>query len=358
MAEDYDRAKDETPTARRLRRLKELGRANQMTQVNEALRQVWEHPGGLRPDRVRLRPTFLLAEGTTSERRAAPMSRLLTSRGIALRFYLLAVFEAQCRLAPGDPWTNCRKLSGRMGWSDLIAIDAAYSRPVKTYQRSSRQNRTLASSRDRQIKGALRTLEEPENQALVVVPFKANGRHRDYGGFMLMDESGRGGVPTPNHYTVPRDARGVISIPREFFLHGWIQVLYSSEIATWLTLRFLRSVFQRRHDESGVFLYGQTREEYFRLFRDTYEGSCRNLLEFGLIRHAQPMSRAAEETPKVPGMASLFMAARLPEVDENGRVRYEPYRYQLTDKGLDHDALSVSMTCFQARRRAEEEASP
>jgi hypothetical protein len=284
------------------------------------------------------------------------MSRLITSRGIALRFYLLAVFEAQCRPGTEDAWTNTRLLSGRMGWSDLIAIDAAYSRPAKAYQRLSRQNRDLDSSLDRQIKGALRTLEQPEDQALVVVPIKANGRHRDYGRFLLMDESGRGGIPTPNYYTVPSPGRGVIDIPYQFFLHGWIQVLYPSELATWLTLRFLRSLFPHSHDESGVFLYGQTREEDFHLLRDTYEDSCRNLLEFGLIRHAQPMRPTAEGASEAADMARLFMmAAQLPEVDENGRVRYQPNRYQLTDRGLDFDAHMVSMTNYQARRRAEDQ---
>lgn len=133
-------------------------------------------------------------------------------------------------------------------------------------------------------------------------------------------------------------------------------MLYPSEIATWLTLRFLRSVFPRSHDQSGVFLFGQTREEYFHLLRDTYEDSCRNLLEFGLIRHAQPMRPSTEGAPDATDWARLFMMAALPpEADENGRVRYQPNRYQLTDRGLDLDALAVSMPTLQARRRAEEQ---
>ena len=243
-----------------------------------------------------------------------------------------------------------------MGWSDLIAIDAAYSRPDHAYQRLSKQNRALETSLDRQIKGALRTLEQPEDQALVVVPLKANGRHRDYGRFLLMDESGRGATPTPNYYTVPGPGRGMIDIPYQFFLHGWIQVLYPSEIATWLTLRFLHSLFPHSHDETGVFLYGKTREELFHLRRDTYEDSCHNLLEFELIRHAQPMQPTAEGALEAADMLRLFMmAALMPKVkvDDNGRVRYQPHRYQLTDRGLDFDALMVSMTNYQARRRME-----
>src|SRR6516225_9175274 len=114
MAEDRDLAKDETPSARRLRRLQELGREHQMARVNAALRQVWEQPGGPRPGWVRVRPSFIGVGGDGPELHASPMSRLINSRGIALRFYLLALFEAQCRLASREPWKNTRSLSGHM----------------------------------------------------------------------------------------------------------------------------------------------------------------------------------------------------------------------------------------------------
>lgn len=110
--------------------------------MSKALQQVWEQ-GGPRPDPVWLRVGFLLADKSGSERPAAPTARLLTSRGIALRFYLLALFEAQCRQQPGEPWTNPRPLSARMGWCDLIAVDAAYSRETKTYLHSSRPARSF-----------------------------------------------------------------------------------------------------------------------------------------------------------------------------------------------------------------------
>jgi hypothetical protein len=52
--------------------------------------------------------------------------------------------------------------------------------------------------------------------------------------------------------------------------------------------------------------------------------------------------------------ARLFMmAAQVPEASENGGARYQPNRYQLTDTGLDRDALSVGMTTFQTRQRTE-----
>jgi hypothetical protein len=336
----------ESPSARRMRRLRELGRGNQLERVNTAVRQVWEQPGGPRPSRIRLRRDFLLAAEAGG--RAAPMPRLIASRGVALRFYLLAVFDAQCRPPSGQPWRNTRSVTGQMGWEDLIAIDVAYSRPASGYQLPTRQNRTLSSSRIRQVKAALQKLEQLGDQALVEIPRKANGTDRNYDGFLLMKESGRGGLPTPSYYTAPAPGPGVIDIPSQFFLHGWVQVLYPSEIATWLTLRYLRSRYPRSHNESGVFLYGQPRETVFHLLRDTYEDGCRSLLEYGLIRRAQPMRPAAESEPGPTDWARLFMMAG--QADQNGQIRYQPNRYQLTDQGLNSSAYAKTMTSLQARR--------
>lgn len=278
------------------------------------------------------------------------MSRLVSSRGVALRFYLLAVFDALCRQPSSEPWRNTRSVAGRTGWEDLIAIDAAYSRPVGAYQPRTRQNRTLSSSRVRQVQAALRQLEELGDQALVEVPRKANGRDRDYSAFLLMKEGGRGQLPTPDYFTPgPALVRGAVDIPVQFFLNGWVQLLYPSEVATWLTLRLLRSLFPGRHNESGVYMYGQDREEAFGLQRDSYEDGCRSLLEFGLIRRAQPMAVAPDGQAAAPGMAQLFMMAgqMMPRIDENGQVRYQPNRYQLTDEGLGYDAYAVTMTTVQ-----------
>jgi hypothetical protein len=318
---------DESPSARRMRRLRELGRGNQLERVNTAVRQVWEQPGGPRPSPILLRPDFLQA--AEADGRAAPMSRLIASRGVALRFYLLAVFDAQCRPPSGEPSRNTRPVTGQMGWEDLIAIDAAYSRPASGYQLPTRQNRTLSSSRIRQVKAALQKLEQLGDQALVEIPRKANGTDRNYDGFLLMMESGQGKLPTPSYYTAPAPGPGVIYIPSQFFLKGWVQVLYPSEIATWLTLRFLHSRFPS-HNESGVFLYGQSRETVYHLRRDTYEDGCRSLLEFRLIRRAQPMRPAAKGEP--------------------GQIRHQLNRYQLTDKGLYSSAYAVTMTSLHARQ--------
>ena len=96
-----------------------------MPRVNAAMSQVWQQDGAPRPPAIWLRPGFLVVPGDESGRRTAPMSRLISSKGVALRFYLLAVFDALCRQPPSEPWRNTRPVSGRMGWEDLIAVDAA-----------------------------------------------------------------------------------------------------------------------------------------------------------------------------------------------------------------------------------------
>lgn len=337
-------AGSEPPAARRMRRLRELGRNNQITLVNNAVRAVWGQPGGPRPDQVRLRPRFVVAgDGPAT---GAPMARLITSRGVPLRFALLALFEAQCRPPSAEPWENNRPVTGRMGWEDLIAVDAAYSRQDRAYQvPAAKQKRTLSSSRVRQVKAALAKLED---EALVEIPRKASGKYRDYDGFALMKESGRGDVPTPDYYTPPGPGAS-FGIPVQFFLNGWVQLLYPSEIATWLTFRLLRWAYLGRHNETGVYLYGQDREDTFGLLRDSYEDGCRSLADFGLICRAQPMGLATQPETRSVDLGRLFslIAEMMPTTDGDGQVHYKPNHYQLTDDGLHKDAYPIVMTSLQ-----------
>jgi hypothetical protein len=341
------RAPTESAAATRYRRLQELTRGGQMTQVNTAVQQAWSRACGPRPERVLIRQTFVVP-GPDTPGHLAPMPRLILSRGIALRFYLLAAFDAQCRPASAIPWQNTRLVTGEHGWTDLIAVDAAYSRQAGRYQRPTRQNRTAVTSRTRQVQAALRTLEDLGEQALAEIPRKANGTTRDYGQFQLMEESGRGPVPTPRRYTLPAARRGTIAIPISFFTRGWIQLLYPSEIAVWLVLRALSSMFPRSHAGSGVFLYGQNRENLFHLHRDSWEDGCRHLEAFGLIRRTVPGGGTVSEP------ANLLAAfAAQPQPDEDGRIRYEPYHYQFTDDGLNHDASAVILPVIYSQVQAE-----
>ncbi|GAA3122887.1 hypothetical protein GCM10020254_82490 [Streptomyces goshikiensis] len=313
-------------TTRRLRRLTAAVKA--VGQAGTALGGVWTD--GRKPVHVVLRSHLL--QSTSGP---GPLVRLVLPRGVALRFYLLAVFEAQCRLAVGGSWVNDRPLAGVGSWSDFIAIDGAYDTRSGTYMPETKQGRRgPADLRLRQIQSALKTLEElgPE-QALVTMPRAGKGGRRLYGEFSLMKENGRGALQTPDIYTVPRNhwSAATITIPAEFFLNGWVQVLNSSEIATWLILRGLSQWARDTHATSGVYLYGRPRLEDFGLRRDAWEDGCQRLREFGLIRHAR--NAPLDSEPKGMDIVDVLAHGR--------RKQYEPYTWQVTDVGLAEDAVKV-----------------
>ncbi|MFF9922773.1 hypothetical protein ACF1HG_35275 [Streptomyces globisporus] len=312
---------------------------------SEALERSWR--AGKKPDSIVLRSILLKSDGDRSK-----LTKLVRSRGVALRFYLLAVFEAQCRLSTGDPWQNALPLKGDGSWSDLIAIDGAYNNEFKTYDteledippdlRSSpsaqeaRRQRKLKALRLQQVKGALRTLEElGQENALVVIPRGAR-EQRLYESFSLMQESGRGDGQDPDLYTVPAPdwaASRVITLPKDFFLNGWIQVLSPSEVATWIVLRFMSQWAPRKHHSKGVFLTTRTRMEAFGLRDDAWEDGCQRLRGLGLIRHAtEPPEVEAGSDPVAKALFSQPIHVRQP---------YEPHRWQMTDEGLAKDAVQA-----------------
>ncbi|WP_143081897.1 hypothetical protein [Streptomyces qinglanensis] len=304
---------------RRHRRLNEMKKGGQVDAASQALRELWE--AGKKPQAIALRHSFF-----DTNQPPPPMAGLLNPRGIAMRFYLLALFEAQCRLDVGEQRVGSRPIAGRNGWADLVAIDGAYDAETGKYMRGgTKQDRDLETLRLRQVQGALRTMEKLGNdrhQALVDIPTKDNG-HRLYDAFTLMAESGRGRLQTPDRYSVPKLERSkAFRVPAAFFLNGWVQVLHPSEIATWLIFQALSQHFPGKHDDEGNFLVGDVRKR-FGLRRDAYEDARRRLCSFGLLRIARPKS---EQT-------SIFSQPIAP------RERYEPHRYQVVHGGLGEKAL-------------------
>lgn len=325
--------------SRRLRRLRQMDKSRSVAGASKALRDIWE--AGRKPGAVVLRIELL--EGSEGQRPS--LTRLVLPKGIALRFYLLAIFEAQCRLNVGERWENVLPLSGRGSWSDLVAIDGAYDTQSETYMRDAKGDRKLGDLRLRQVQGALRTLEElGVEQALVTMPRGKRGQ-RLYESFSLMKESGRGGNQTPDTYTVPQDHWSVrtITIPAGFFLNGWVQVLNPSEVATWLILRALSQWARDKHTESGVYLYGKDRLESFGLRRDAWEDGCQRLRAFGLIRFAR--------SPGQEGTATGLFTGGWEMLKLISRERYEPHRYQVTGKGFDEDAVKKCVKELTLRQK-------
>ncbi|MFE5483033.1 hypothetical protein [Streptomyces sp. NPDC056527] len=218
------------------------------------------------------------------------------------------------------------------------------------------RTRKLEDLRLRQVKGALTTLEELGHEdALVSMPRGVRGQ-RLYEDFSLMKEGGRGDMPTPDLYTVPVrswTAARTITLPKDFFLKGWIQVLNPSEVATWLILRRMSQWAPRKHRTSGVFLTTRPRMQAFGLRHDAWEDGCRRLLEFGLIRHAEPPEglKAAADAIADPLIKALF--------SQPTRVRqaYEPHYWQMTDDGLAENAVQTLDRELTHRREALADAA-
>ena len=134
----------------------------------------------------------------------------------------------------------------------------------------------------------------------------------------------------------------------DFFLHGWVQVLHSSEIATWLVLRFLRRCFPQQHSKSGVFLYGQTREGAFALKRDAYQDSCRLLSnpDLGLLTDVTDevllaaFDKSAEDEGTSNGARLFYSGDEDDLCVDLSTGPYKPKRYRINDEPLAGDAAA------------------
>jgi len=184
------------------------------------------------------------------------------------------------------------------------------------------------------MKSALTTLER---QGLVDVRQVAGTKH--YAGFDLMRESGRGDLPTPNTYTVPKANESTLDIPVAFWLNGWIHVLRPSEIATWLMFRHLAHSFFSHHARDGVYVYGDEREAKYGIKRDAYESHAM-LTDLGLLERLDGITVNDDKT----------ITIRM-------RDKYEPHHFQVTDDGLDTLAVPKILEVLDERLAREAKRS-
>lgn len=301
----------------RRRRLEALIESGRTDRVNAALAAL--HGGRPASDLV-VRWPFSVSStpctpGTAS---APPASRMLSPRGQALRLYLLAVFEAQCTRPMGGEVRGGRALSRRgestePAWTDLFAAPV-FGPPqgARTKERSG-----PATKVGRQLQSGLTTLE-----TLGLVELGLGRSWERYNGFRIMAESGRGDLADPAYYRVPKSSKVGFTVPAEFWLNGWLWALTNSEIAAYLMFRALASMYPGEHAGDGIYIYGEDREARFGLRRDAYESHI--LLErFGLLEQQSTPDRHAD--------------ARI--VGYQPGVRYEAWKFKLTDAGLADDAV-------------------
>lgn len=272
------------------------------------------HTDGLRPREIVVRADFVLTDTTTRP----PIARLIRPRGVALQAYLTMLFEAQCRHRHGTTPFNDRALRaterGEIGWLDLVA-STADADPTNSVEHATVQDNLV-----RQIKAALRTLTTEHLVSLTA----DSGRNGRYEHFTIGHEAGG---EEYSAYTVPRGApSGMIRLPIDFFLKGWVHVLSPAEIATYTMLCHLAQRYPDQHAENGVFVAGSTRKRRYGLRRDVYEAH-QQLTEFKLIERMPDPKRWPN------GRIRNYQ-----EVTQRGETM-SSHRFRLLKDGFRNDAL-------------------
>jgi hypothetical protein len=190
-----------------------------------------------------------------------PATRIMSPRGAALRFYIIAVAEAQTRYGPGTRPANTRELRPRtvddVGWVDLLASPARASGKGQT--RMGVQDKKL-----RQLQSALQRLAEV---GLVELP-QHDQPSGKYEGFRLHQEGGSRAVGDPLPYTVPKKNEVVVDLPQGLITNGWIHILEDTEIALLLMVACRHGSLPNEED---VAIPADVRLLHYGIGRDAYD---------------------------------------------------------------------------------------
>lgn len=259
------------------------------------------------------------------------MSALISPKGVALQFYLIALFQMQCRYLPGMTPVNDIPLRASIGgqedWLSLVVSPAA-----ENYWQT-KEKATARDNRLRQLKQALQRLDKVR-----LIQLNGNqGSRRSYEGFKLMDEAGT--LP-PTPYRIPR-AWQCLDLPISFFTRGWIYTLSPAEIATYLMLRHLARSYPDNHAGDGIYIAGSKRELAYGLSRDVYE-SHHLLARYRLVRLIRADDRHSD--------------GKVINFSNKSPNDLQPYRFKvLDDASLDRNAYGVVMRALERsiNRRAE-----
>ncbi len=183
---------------------------------------------------------------------------------------------------------------------------------------------------------ALHALNALEREHLAVIRGRPGAAGR-YDRVQFLDESGhRTRSPFTRHYRIPSSTApydSTVTLPKEFFLQGWVHVLSTAEIATYLMILDL----QARHPQAGsggVYKVAHQRVDWFGVRRDVY-ATHRQLAGYGLIRrHDDPHRR--------PDGRIIRRASR--------RAVFEPYHFSTIDGGFDQPALATVAAHLEQHR--------
>jgi hypothetical protein len=317
----------------RRRRLRALGVLEQAVDGRDArplhevitdnLRHVWKNGGrkgddkpGLQPANIWIRNGFVWT--TAEDAHDTPLRRLIQSKGLQLRLYLLMVFDAQCRHEAGDRVRNVRPVSTSTGayksWGELVlsAPDHKDEPPVAW--------QILRRRRERQIKEAMLALET-ERRLLDIGTTTTGRRRRDFDKPTLLAEDSNPDAQA--RYTVAEEQR--FFVPREFFTNLWIFALTDTELACYLALRWGRAQAPPA-DRDSFSIVSSERETHLRLTRTTWD-SIERLQAFGLIQRTDYGGRDPY-TGTIESYRDKWQAGEVTSA-----------RYAFTDDGVQRRAL-------------------
>jgi hypothetical protein len=266
---------------KRLDRLANL--ASSAAKVTELLQNRQTEYGGM-SDAFLVRPRFMhqVLPATVgddwSDRKLPPRedrpsaTRIMSSRGAALRFYLTAIAEAQIRLEPGkkvdNPIPIRRDTEDTVSWVDLIASSTA-ARSGSVLDIHARDKK------QRMIHTALNTLESAE----LVQMLKPPGARNRYDEFVLLNEVGARRKADPLQYAVPTAADNPVALPAELITAGWLHLLEDSEIATLMMVACKTGTVV---NDGRCAIPGDVRIRHYGLGRDAFEAH-RMLRWLGLV---------------------------------------------------------------------------
>lgn len=241
-----------------------------------------------------------------------PATRLITSRGMALRFVLtvLAV-EQQSRVTRRLPIET--KNASESGWTDLVASPSRNSRATAGFYEKAK------TKRRKQIKSALENLEDA---GLV----ELGQGMRKFEDFAPLDEGGR--IGRAGHSLLPYRRPGrredVFELPGGFFENGWVHVLQDSEIALILMVKCgVGSLPDSDPEVKAIGSY--TRLHHYGFGRDSFSAALLPLEELGLLHIDRP--------------------ERNPTGTHEGHAEGEKvplYRLRILDSGFEANAIDVA----------------
>lgn len=266
-------------------------RLDVMSQRVTAVSKYFEQEFPSLPEQLRLRSgyAFHSSPAAGSSRAAPPRSerppatRLVSSRGCALRLHLTMIAVAQATCSPGRQPRRALPLDGGKGpgWVQLLVTDSE-DQKVGEYH---------LTYKDKKVRSAQGALEQLRRAGLVRLP-RISERRQRYDDAELLDEEG---IPILGldavEYKVPTVGEPAFSLPANLVRRGWLHVLEDSELAVLL---MLSCGLGRIAGEAATAIPGVVRIQNYGLSQAVY-ASYAMLADLGLLSF-DSMTRNADGT--------------------------------------------------------------